>query len=226
MFIGHFAPALVARGLTEEAPRLGTLFIAGQLVDWAFFTFAMVGIEDLRIVPGITAMNPMDLYHMPYSHSLLGTLVWALLFGLVVYMASRNTIAAAWGAVVVASHWLLDWLVHRPDLTLAGSGRKFGLGLWNMPLVEMPLEIGLVLLAFWFYARRTKGPVVPPLVLLAAMLMFQAIDWFGPAPESAGFAMYATALFAFAVLTALAFWVQSTRWHKNQVGLAVSSVRR
>jgi predicted permease len=65
MFIGHFAPALLARGITEDAPKLGVLFIAAQLVDWAFFTFAIFGIEQLRIVPGITAMNPYDLVFMP-----------------------------------------------------------------------------------------------------------------------------------------------------------------
>lgn len=57
MFIGHFAPALAARAASPESPRLGTLFLAGQLVDWAFFTFAIFGIERLRIVPGITVMN-------------------------------------------------------------------------------------------------------------------------------------------------------------------------
>ena len=96
MFIGHFAPAFLARGITEEAPKLGTLFIAAQLVDWAFFTFAIVGIEKLRIVPGMTAMNPLDLYHMPYTHSLSGTAAWALGFAIVIWLVSRNAIAATW----------------------------------------------------------------------------------------------------------------------------------
>ena len=73
MFIGHFAPAFVAAAVTPDRPRLGIYFLAAQLVDWAFFAFVLIGVEDLRIVPGITAMNPMDLYHMPYTHSLLGS---------------------------------------------------------------------------------------------------------------------------------------------------------
>jgi hypothetical protein len=222
MFIGHFAPALLARGITEDAPKLGVLFIAAQLVDWAFFTFAIFGIEQLRIVPGITAMNPFDLVFMPYSHSLLATAGWALVFGVVVGVVLRNMVAAAWGAVVVLSHWLLDLLVHRPDLTIAGGEEKYGLGLWNAPHIEMPLEIGLVLLAYWFYISRTKGPVIPPLILLAAMLLFQAINWFGPQPETAGVGMYLSVFLSYGILTAMAFWVQSTRWHKNQRGLAVA----
>lgn len=222
MFIGHFAPALLARGITEDAPKLGVLFIAAQLVDWAFFTFAIFGIEQLRIVPGITAMNPYDLVFMPYSHSLLATAGWALVFGVVVGVVLRNMVAAAWGAIVVLSHWLLDLLVHRPDLTIAGGEDKYGLGLWNTPHIEMPLEIGLVLLAYWFYINRTKGPVIPPLILLAAMLLFQAINWFGPQPETAGVGMYLSVFLSYGILTAMAFWVQSTRWHKNQRGLAVA----
>ena len=222
MFIGHFAPALLARGITEDAPKLGVLFIAAQLVDWAFFTFAIFGIEQLRIVPGITAMNPYDLVFMPYSHSLLATAGWALVFGVVVGVVLRNIVAAAWGAIVVLSHWLLDLLVHRPDLTIAGGEDKYGLGLWNTPHIEMPLEIGLVLLAYWFYISRTKGPVIPPLILLAAMLLFQAINWFGPQPQTAGVGMYLSVFLSYGILTAMAFWVQSTRWHKNQRGLAVA----
>jgi len=222
MFIGHFAPALLARGITEDAPKLGVLFIAAQLVDWAFFTFAIFGIEQLRIVPGITAMNPYDLVFMPYSHSLLATAGWALVFGVVVGVVLRNMVAAAWGAIVVLSHWLLDLLVHRPDLTIAGGEDKYGLGLWNTPHIEMPLEIGLVLLAYWFYISRTKGPVIPPLILLGAMLLFQAINWFGPQPETAGVGMYLSVFLSYGILTAMAFWVQSTRWHKNQRGLAVA----
>ena len=57
MFIGHWAPALLAAAASPRAPKLGTLFVAGQLVDWAFFAFTIVGVEKMRITPGITAMN-------------------------------------------------------------------------------------------------------------------------------------------------------------------------
>ena len=226
MFIGHFAPAFAARALTDEAPRLGTLFIAAQLVDWAFFTLALVGVEHLRLVPGITAMNDLDLYHMPFTHSLVGSALFAAAFAGIVWWRMRNAVAATWAALVVVSHWFLDLLVHRPDLTLAGGEDRLGLGLWNTPLVAMPLELALVGLAFWWYLRRTKGPVIPPLVLALALVLFQAADWFGPHPAGLSAAVYLVPLFAYAVLTALAFWVQSTRWHRQHVGLAVKSVRR
>lgn len=226
MYVGHFAAAFAARAITDESPRLGTLFVAAQAVDWLFFTLAIFGIEKLRIVPGITRMNPLDLYQMPITHSLLGATVIASAIGAVVYYASRNLVAGTWIAIVVVSHWFLDLLVHRPDLTIAGGPPKLGLGLWNEPLIAMPLELGVIFLTFAWYVKRTKGPLVPPLVLLVTMLLFQAINWFGPQPKEAGVAMYLTALLSFAILTALAFWLDETRWHKNRVGLAVASARR
>lgn len=218
MFIGHFAPALAAAAVSPRAPKLGTLFIAAQLVDWAFFAFAIVGIEAMRIDPGATVMVPYDLYHMPYTHSLLGTGVWAVIFGLLVFAISRELVAGLLAAIVVASHWVLDWLTHRPDLTLAGGDSFYGLGLWNFPWVAMPLEFGITLGAFYLYVKRTRGPVGPPLIMMGLLLVFQAINWFAPHPEATSLFMYIQALLAFGLATLVAWWVGTTRTHKLERG--------
>lgn len=215
MFIGHWAPAFLAAAVSPRAPRLGALFLAGQLVDWAFFGLTIVGVEKMRIEPGATAMNALDLYHMPYTHSLLGSAAWAMAFAGILLLWRRDLAAATIGGVVVLSHWLLDLLVHRPDLTLAGSPPKFGLGLWNYPYVEMPLEIGLISLCFWLYLRNTKGPVGPPLILLAVLLALQAFNWFGPEPEVWSLALPLMGFVGFGLPTLLAVWVGSTRRHKR-----------
>ncbi|MEM6584455.1 MAG: hypothetical protein AAF692_01745, partial [Pseudomonadota bacterium] len=93
MFIGHFAPAFVASALGPRAPALGTTFLAAQLVDWAFFTFAILGVEKMRIEPGATVMVPYDLYFFPYTHSLLGAAIWAVVFALIILIAQRNALA-------------------------------------------------------------------------------------------------------------------------------------
>lgn len=226
MYIGHFAPALAASAASPEAPRLGTLFLAAQLVDVAFFLFVIVRVEHMRVVPGITAMNPMDLYHMPFTHSLLSASLWGLGLGLLIWTISRSVTAGITGALVVASHWLLDLLVHRPDLTLSGQPPKLGLALWNYPLAAIPVELALTGLAFWFFLSRTRGPVGPPLVLLAVMLLFQAINWFGPQPDEYSIALPLVALLSYAILIALARWVGTTRRHRRAAGLAMGRVRR
>lgn len=224
MFIGHFAPAFAAAAISPRAPKLGTMFVAAQLVDWGFFALATFGIEKMRVEPGATEMVPFDLYHMPYTHSLAGTGIWAITFALIVMIWRRNLIGGFLAGLVVASHWVLDWITHRPDLTLAGGEQTYGLGLWNYPAIAMPLEIGITLAAFAFYVRRTRGPVGPPAILLLVLLAFQAINWFGPEPSSAGIALYLQALLAFGIATGFAWWVGENRYFTRRGGLAAPSL--
>ncbi|MEO9463119.1 MAG: hypothetical protein ABJ242_10315 [Marinomonas sp.] len=218
MFIGHFAPAFAAAACSERAPKLAVLFIAAQLVDWAFFAFTLVGIENMRIDPDITVMVPFDLYDMPYTHSLLGSFVFAIVFGMLIWGLSRNVLAGILAGSVVVSHWVLDLLVHAPDLTLAGGAHKIGFGLWNYPLIAMPLELGITLLTFYWFMRVTKGPAGPPVVLLGVMLIFQAVNWFGPPPAEMAPSVPAISLLAFGIITALAWWVGQNRRHKRARG--------
>ena len=210
MFIGHFAPALVA-ATHPRAPKLATLFVAAQLVDWGFFALLLTGAEKMRVVPGITAMNPMDLYHLPYTHSLVGSAVWALGFAALVWLARRDRMTAGIAGAVVLSHWLLDLAVHRPDLTLAGSPPKLGLGLWNDPAIEMPLELALTFGALWYFLSRTRGPALPVVVLGAVLLALQLVNWVGPVATEVTAGTSLLAFFAYGLATAVAWWVGSGR---------------
>ena len=210
MFIGHFAPALAAAA-HPRAPKLGTLFVAAQLVDWGFSALLLTGAERMRVVPGITAMNPMDLYDMPYTHSLVGCAAWALGFAALVWVARRDSLAAGIAGAVVLSHWLLDLMVHRPDLTLTGSPPKLGLGLWNHPLIEMPLELALTFGALAFYLSRTRGPALPGIVLGAVLLALQLVNWFGPVASEVTPGTSYLAFFAFGLATLAAWWLGKTR---------------
>ena len=223
MFIGHFAPAFLASALGPRAPKLATTFVAAQLIDWGFFTFALIGVEKMRIEPGATVMVPFDLYFYPYTHSLLAAGIWSIAFAVFVAVAGRNLLAGTLAGLVALSHWGLDWVVHRPDLTLAGGEPFLGLGLWNQPIIAMPLEVGITLGAWLVYVRRTRGPVGPPAVLLLALIVFQGINWFGPEPIVANAFLYLQALLAFGVLTLMAAWVGENRQFVRRGGLAAPS---
>src|SRR3972149_2278819 len=76
MFIGHYGPSFAIKATDKSIP-LWLLFIAVQMVDVLWAVLVLLGIEKVRIVPGITATNPLDLYYMPYTHSLVAALLWS-----------------------------------------------------------------------------------------------------------------------------------------------------
>lgn len=212
MFVGHYSAAFVAAA-HPKAPRLGTLFVAAQLIDFGFFGLLLTGAEKMRLTPGITTMNNMDLYDMPWTHSLLGATGWALGFGVIVWLWLRSRTAGFIAGLVVLSHWLLDLFVHRPDLTLAGGAPKFGFGLWNYPVIEMPLEIGLLFASAWLFARATKGKAWALGVLLAVLLGLQAFNWFAPQPTEVDASQSILGLFAYSIAAVFAWWVAHGRTH-------------
>jgi hypothetical protein len=206
MFIGHFAPAIFV-ATRKDAPSLPVLFLAAQLVDWAFFGLLILGIEKARMHPGLTKLFHIDLYYMPYTHSLLAGAIWATGFAALVWFSTRNRTGALLAAAVVLSHWFLDVLVHVPDMTLAGQLPKLGLGLWNHPTIEIPLELGITLGALWFYTRSRMPRMVPVLVLAATFLLLQLFQWFGPVEPEITTGSCLMAFVAFGIFTLLARWV-------------------
>jgi len=141
MFVGHYGPAFAIKAIQPAIP-IWLLFAAVQIVDIAWAALVLLGIEKVRIVPGITASNPLDLYYMPYTHSLVAAVLWAVGAVLVCRLlpAVRTWPAAVWIGLAVFSHWVLDLLVHKPDLPLYDNTMKVGLGLWNYPALALLVE--------------------------------------------------------------------------------------
>ncbi|QQS40077.1 MAG: hypothetical protein IPM63_11970 [Acidobacteriota bacterium] len=218
MFIGHYSVSLLAKSRDKSIP-LWVLFLAVQLVDvlWAIFIFA--GLEKVRIVHGFTATNPLDLYYMPYTHSLLGSVFWAIA-AFLLYLPLRKR--SGYGKFVaplivggaVLSHWFLDLVVHVPDLALYDNTLKMGFGLWNYPIVALLLELGLVFFGLVAYMRATR-PVssvgtygMPMLMLLVAALQIHV--FFGPDPSGPS-AMALTAIASYFAIAAAAGWLERKR---------------
>jgi membrane-bound metal-dependent hydrolase YbcI (DUF457 family) len=172
MFVGHYAAALAAKAAEPRAP-LWTYVIAAQLVDIGWAGLIMTGAEKMSIDASLPG-SALVLYHMPWTHSLPAALVWSLGAALLVRLALKLPArAAVFVALVVFSHWLLDLLVHRPDLALWFDGPKLGLGLWNYPVPEQAVEIGLLAVAgvFWAAQRVRAGRRAWPAALFLAILV-------------------------------------------------------
>ena len=139
MFAGHYAAALAAKAAEPRAP-LWTLVAGAQLIDIGWGALVMTGIEHGRVDPTLPG-TALVLEHMPFTHSLPAVIAWSLAAAILARYALRLVWPAAIViAAVVFSHWLLDLLVHVPDLTIAGQPPKLGLGLWNHPMIEMPID--------------------------------------------------------------------------------------
>ena len=117
MFIGHFAAGMAAKKI-QPTLSLGTLFLAAQFLDLLWPTLLLLGIEHVIISPGISKMTPLDFVDYPISHSLLVVIIWSLLFGVGFFLFTRNRIGALLLSGLVLSHWVLDLIVHIPDLPL------------------------------------------------------------------------------------------------------------
>lgn len=210
MFVGHYGVSFAAQRMNRDVP-LWVLFIAVQLLDVFWAPFILLGIERARIVPGITASNPFDLYYMPYTHSLVAAVVWsAAAYGLFRlwrgWSARLAHRAAALVGVAVFSHWILDFVVHRPDLPLYDDAAKVGLGLWNLPVLAFGLEAGLLFGGMVLFWRGRAGSMTGLAVFGIVMLGIQAFIFFGPPPVSASAAAI-TALVAYGIFaTFVARW--------------------
>jgi hypothetical protein len=205
VFVGHYAASFAAKSAEPRAP-LWSYVLGSQLIDVGWSIFVLAGIEKVRINPVLQG-SVLDLYQMPYTHSLPGALLWAVLAAAILRLALRlpNRAAIAFG-VVVFSHWLLDLIVHRPDLQLWFSGPKVGFGLWNSPVLEMAVEIGFLAVAggLWISSRRSAGlRGWPALGLLSLFVVMQVGFLAGPLPSgSMQIAVFALAMYALATVAA------------------------
>lgn len=155
MFIGHFA---VGFGLKRAAPAvsLGTLMLGAQFIDLLWPTLLLVGVEHVELAPAGNG-PPLRFTDYPVSHSLLMVLVWAALLGGAFYVLRRSARGAVVCAAAVVSHWVLDLVVHHPDLPLApGGSARLGFGLWSSLPLSLSLELALFGFGAWLYATMTE----------------------------------------------------------------------
>jgi hypothetical protein len=214
MFLGHYGVALALKR-AEPKLSLGTLFVAVQLADLLWGAFVLLGWEQARIVPGYTAVTPLEFLDYPISHSLLGLMIWSVVAAALYYSwptrdTTRHWQAAALVGVAVLSHYALDVLVHLPDLPVAGAASpKLGLSLWNNPTATLVAEL-IVFgggLALYVALKSHRHPVRPGrlAVLVLVLVGTYLASLYGPLPPNMTTVAVADIVFVLAV-AALAAW--------------------
>ncbi len=184
MFVGHYAAAMAAKAIEPKAP-MWTLVAASQLVDIGWSVFIIAGIERASVDPSLPG-SALVLEHMPWTHSLPMAVAWSVGAAILVKLLLR---LPTWASVVVGlavlSHWGADWLVHRPDLELWIGGPRVGLALWNYPVPEQALEIGLIAICggAWIASRKTLGRFAwPAIAFMGFLIVLQVVAMLSPQP--------------------------------------------
>ena len=213
MLLGHFAVALAAK---RYAPRtsLGSLILAATFLELLWPVLLLAQWERVRIVPGLMKASPFDFEHYPISHSLVMAMLWGAILG-AGYQVFRRYPRGAWTvALAVVSHWVLDLLMHRPDLPLwPGSSPKFGFGLWNSVWGTVAVEAVLFVIGLSMYTSVTRPRDRTGTWALAGLAVFLGAVFvsvfMGPTPPSAR-AVALTGLASF-VFVAWGYWIDSHR---------------
>jgi len=225
MFLGHYGVAFAAK---RAAPRtsLGALAFAAQFLDELWPILLLLGVEQVKIVPGLMAASPMDFTNYPYSHSLLMAIVWGILIG-GVYFLLRRYGRGAWimGALVV-SHWFLDVPMHRADLPLwpGASSPKVGWGLWNSIPATYVIEFAIYAIGIAVYLRATRARDrmgswgLWAYILVLAILLVTSNG--SPPPSERALAWTALGLWLF---VPWAWWVDK---HRDYIGRTRALVER
>jgi hypothetical protein len=217
MFVGHYSVSFALNNRRDRIP-LWVLFIAVQLVDILWAIFILLGIEKVRIVPGITATSPLDLYYMPYTHSLLGAIGWSGV-AFVSYRLAAGSKASNSSALIVAlavfSHWILDLIVHRPDLSIYGDTLKVGLGLWDYKYLAFVLEMSILVVGIMLYVKRNKGISrgrrYGMLTFGSFMILIQSMGTFMGRPISSDRTIATTNLVLYILFAGVAFLLERQR---------------
>lgn len=213
MFIGHFAMGLAAKK-ADPQPSLGTYFLAAQLLDLIWPLFLLAGIETVAIDPGNTAFTPLNFTSYPYSHSLQAAIVWGALLGGTYFLLKRSARPALLLGLLVVSHWVLDFITHRPDLPLGlNEATKVGLGLWNQKAWTIAVELLLLGISAYLYTRSTRplnrtGRYAWWGLLLLLLLIYKLNTRGNPPPsvEAIGYAGLAQWLFVL-----WGYWIDRNR---------------
>ena len=214
MFAGHIGAAL-AIGRAERRLNVGVFITAALLLDLVLWVLVLLGVES-AVIPGNFASTHQPEFVFPYSHGLVASVAWSVFAGVAVLIGfnrpqSSKLRAAALVGAAVFSHWLLDALVHAPELPLAGAGSmKIGLGLWNQMPVALVVEAAIVLAGLYLFVRGTRLFRARAIALTVMSLLLLAVTAAGmtiaPPPPSAQ-AMAGSSLITLVIVCALACWL-------------------
>ncbi len=219
MFIGHYGVGLAAKN-PSPAISLATIFLAAQWLDLIWPILLLLNIEHVTIHAGDTRVSPLEFDYYPFSHSLLFVILWGLVLGVIYYLVKGNKKNSLIIGLLVISHWVLDLIVHRPDLPILPNGPDIGFGLWSSIAGTMIVEGGIYVMGCAVYLRCTKAKDLTGKIGLWALLIFLPVVYilnlFGPPPPNENAIKFSG--LSLWILVLWAYWVDRHRVATNKGG--------
>jgi hypothetical protein len=205
MFVGHYGVALAAKRFAPNV-SLGWTFLAVQALDVLWAPAILLGLEHARVVPGYLPASSLELYDMPWTHSLIMALAWSWL----VFRVWKSAVLA----FCVFSHWLLDLIAHAPDLPVLRGGPCLGFGLWRSVPATIITETVFLMIGLFVYMRFTRprspaGKFAMPAYVAVLLAVGIAGILVPPPPNIKMVAIFAEA--AYLVFALIAAWVDKFR---------------
>jgi hypothetical protein len=213
MFVGHFALGFAAKRAAPKLP-LALLVASCQLADILWPVFVAAGVERVAIAPGITAFTPLDFISYPYSHSLVALCLWGIVIGSAFWLAGTSARASLIVGALIVSHWILDFVSHRPDMPIYPGSAVYGLGLWNSVAATLLVELLLFAVGVWLYVDATRARDSIGQWSLVGLVVVLLIAYFAAAfgsPPPSVTAIYVASLAGAVVFTAWSWWTDRHR---------------
>jgi len=217
MFAGHLGAGLLLKRAGRDV-NLGGLFLSAMLLDVVLWILVLAGIEGVNAPQKFERMTELK-FDFPYSHSLAAALGWsAAAFATAWFIRGANKDHRLAVSIVIAaavfSHFVLDWLVHIPELPLASrNSPRLGLGLWqNLPLA-WSIETALVVAGVWVYLKEQPLRRSRVAALIVVMILATALTIIGQAsnsPPPSAVTVAGTSLVTIALLVAFGWWIERT----------------
>lgn len=213
MFLGHFGVAFAAKRAAPSA-SLGALVLAAQFADLLWPLLLLAGVEHVQIAQGTTPLLDLVFTDYPLSHSLLTQAAMGVLLGGAYRLAGGTRQAAVIVGLLVPLHWVLDWIVHVPDLPLyPGESARHGLGIWRSLPLTLILELLVYFGGIYVYMRATRARDRTGrwsfVAFAAFLLLAYAASLLGPPPP--GVAVLAWSALAIWLLPPWAYWFDRHR---------------
>jgi hypothetical protein len=214
MFIGHLGAGLAMRKFDKKT-NLAWFFMSVLFLDLLLWVFVLLGIERVIVPPDFEKLHYLT-FIFPYSHSLIGTIAWSILVYVAADVITKRRKTAVLLGLGVFSHYIFDFIVHTPDLTILGdSSMRIGLGLWNHIYIALIVEMLLYLAGLLIYLRETQGIgfggkygiFIFSAVLLAGAFVSQVLS---PRPEN-GYEVAGSALLSVVLVILISYWLDKKR---------------